>query len=138
MNKLFESVFELANLITPNKSKPLLIASIWISLVVVCAVNIISFLLLPLIPAGVIFFTILLFVVLPLQATQYQCLRRHWVQSEEFRRKESNIGKYYSTFNKPDGVWYEFTWDVPYSEEGGPTQAQKKKELRDKKIDSIF
>jgi len=52
--------------------------------------------------------------------------------------KESNIGKYYSTFNKPDGVWYEFTWDVPYSEEGGPTQAQKKKELRDKKIDSIF
>lgn len=138
MNKLFESVFELANLITPNKSKPLLIASIWISLVVVCAVNIISFLLLPLIPAGVIFFTILLFVVLPLQATQYQRLRSHWVQSEEFRRKESNIGKYYSTFNKPEGVWYEFTCDVPYSEEGGPTQAEKKKELRDKKIDSIF
>ena len=137
MNKLFETVFELAQLLTPKKYKPL-IASIWISLVVVFAVNILSFLLLPLIPAGIIFFTILLFVVLPLQATQYQCLRRHWVQSEEFRRKESNIGKYYSTFNKPDGVWYEFTWDVPYSEEGGPTQEKKKKELRDKKIDSIF
>jgi len=84
MNKLFETVFELAQLLTPKKYKPL-IASIWISLVVVFAVNILSFLLLPLIPAGII--TILLFVVLPLQATQYQCLRRHWVQSEEFRRK---------------------------------------------------
>lgn len=138
MSKLFESVFELAQLITPKKSKPLLIASIWISLVVVFAVNILSFLLLPPIAAGVIFFTILLFVVLPLQATQYHCLRSHWIQSEEYRRDKSNIGKYYSTFNKPDGVWYEYTWDVPHSEEGGPTQAEKKKELRDKKIDSIF